>query len=642
MSVWSIFLPDGSEYPLDPAHGITVRQVLGAGMAPIENIWSKHALADGGQWQGARAQANVVTLLLDLSAVGEATFRMLRQELVRGLNPRRQVKARPLTLRHWGADGWRDLSCYYEAGMEGDFNATGHEQVALRLLAVDPFWHGPEETRKIPSMWSYGMFRYIAEWTTADGWDRLGPPVSVGAPGVGSRAVNAIAVDPATDDVYVGGNFTDWDGVAGADYIARWDGTDWYALGSGANAAVYDLLIAPNGDLYAAGRFSSMGGVANTRGIARWDGAAWNAVGTGITNAGGFGMGLLWGSDDCLWMVGDFTEVGGVAAANVAKWNGSAWAEVAGGTNDAVGRIREGLDGEKYILGNFTFCNPAGTPVAANRIARLDGDGATWTPLGSGFPEWQLTGDILVQPDGTLIWTGGGTTAGGVAANRIAQWDGYTWTPLGDGLNGTGYCLAQDAHGLIWVGGAFTQAGERTLAQRLAVWNGYSWLHADINLPGSPFVGALSITWKEVEGAEPAQRVLLGFSTAGDTYYSRRMTVTNEGTAPTRPVLQVRALAKRTLVMIRNETNGKALWFDLPLLAGETVTIDCRPGQQPVASDKRSWRLLGEVPLAGSQFASFELEPGDNVLSVFAWETNWSATVSELTVRVQPAYWGID
>ncbi len=70
--------------------------------------------------------------------------------------------------------------------------------------------------------------------------------------------------------------------------IARWDGNSWSDVGGGvtgeADAAVYALAVLDDGSgpaLYAAGRFASAGG-ASVSNIARWDGTNWTAVGNGF------------------------------------------------------------------------------------------------------------------------------------------------------------------------------------------------------------------------------------------------------------------------------------------------------------------------------------------------------------------------
>src|SRR5438105_7263630 len=58
------------------------------------------------------------------------------------------------------------------------------------------------------------------------------------------------AVASAGNDVYIGGNFTAAGGVPAAN-IARWNGSQWQALGTGADGAVYALTLSDNGVLYA-------------------------------------------------------------------------------------------------------------------------------------------------------------------------------------------------------------------------------------------------------------------------------------------------------------------------------------------------------------------------------------------------------
>ena len=98
--------------------------------------------------------------------------------------------------------------------------------------------------------------------------------------------------------------------------------------------------------------------------------------------------------------------------------------------------------------------------------------GETWAPLGSG-----MNADVyalIYDSGGNLVAGGSFTSAGGVTANRIAQWNGSTWSPLGSGMNGEIYALATDNNGNLYAGGNFTSAGEVT-ATRIAKWDGTSW-----------------------------------------------------------------------------------------------------------------------------------------------------------------------
>src|SRR5439155_6605023 len=91
-----------------------------------------------------------------------------------------------------------------------------------------------------------------------ENWDgRFRGPAGV------SGVVRAVAVAP-NGDIYVGGDFTMAINSSGsyftANHVARWDGSGWWALGSGVDNSVYALAIDPQGEVYAGGYFTSAGG----------------------------------------------------------------------------------------------------------------------------------------------------------------------------------------------------------------------------------------------------------------------------------------------------------------------------------------------------------------------------------------------
>jgi hypothetical protein len=126
------------------------------------------------------------------------------------------------------------------------------------------------------------------------------------------------------------------------------------------------------------------------------------------------------------------------------------------------------------VGGSFTNAYDfPGLASIVNRIARWDA-ATGWSPLGTG-----VSGSVLtIREQGGLVYVGGAfTNAGGNTANRIAVWDGANWSPLGtgsaNGLNGTVNAILVDGSD-IYVGGSFTTAGGAT-ARAVARWNGSSW-----------------------------------------------------------------------------------------------------------------------------------------------------------------------
>lgn len=122
-------------------------------------------------------------------------------------------------------------------------------------------------------------------------WDGAWHSVGGGMNGVGY----AIAVfdDGRGEAVYVGGSFTRA-GLPGnftnVRNIARWDGVAWEPLGAGVLGGnpnevlalcVFDGGAGHGPSLYAAGTFNTAGSTAVSN-IARWDGSQWHAVGSGI------------------------------------------------------------------------------------------------------------------------------------------------------------------------------------------------------------------------------------------------------------------------------------------------------------------------------------------------------------------------
>lgn len=69
-------------------------------------------------------------------------------------------------------------------------------------------------------------------------------------------------------NLYVGGYFTSAGGVA-ANHIAKWDGSNWSAVGSGVNSSIRALAVDGANQLYIGGDFSTAGGKSSDF-LAKW------------------------------------------------------------------------------------------------------------------------------------------------------------------------------------------------------------------------------------------------------------------------------------------------------------------------------------------------------------------------------------
>ncbi len=372
--------------------------------------------------------------------------------------------------------------------------------------------------------------------------DEFAGPAGTGGTG-GPGTVYAIIKD-ASNNIYVAGGFTTVVGMP-ANYIAKWDGTTWSALGTGMSFEVKCLAIDGDGNIYAGGYFLTAGGV-TANNIAKWDGTTWSALGDGI-DGGTYNEvnAIAIDGDGNVYAGGDFTTAGGVPANYIAKWNGTTWSAFGDGMNEVVRAIAIDGDGNVYAGGNFTTAGA----VSTNLIAKWNG--TAWSALGDGLYGTNVYA-LLIDNNGLLY--AGGTGIGTVndTGNAIAKWDGTAWTELGTYLdqamhvvclatdntgniyagglaqfgiskwNGTTWSISEDwvkgdvrsllieNTGNIYAGGDFTEAGDVTNVHNIAKWNGSVWsplaniLTNPINTLAIDFAGNLYV------GGE--------FTTAGNGY----------------------------------------------------------------------------------------------------------------------------
>src|SRR5690606_22910149 len=144
---------------------------------------------------------------------------------------------------------------------------------------------------------------------------------------------------------------------------------------------------------------------------------------------------------------------------NIARWNGSVWLPLGEGDNNGVNSDVYALtvyDGKLIVGGSFTSAGG----VDARAIAQWDG--VSWSSLNPGQVIFLNSINAMTIWNNNLIVGGKFTKIGEVPANNIAKWNGVSWSSLGAGAsNGVlGSVVALTTlNGDVIVGGRFSQAG---------------------------------------------------------------------------------------------------------------------------------------------------------------------------------------
>ncbi len=379
----------------------------------------------------------------------------------------------------------------------------GTNQGILASVVWDPDGEGPE-TPKVAVGGAFTiagttLANYVATYDPQTGeWSRLGNGFN--------SMVLSLAVLPE-GGLVAGGTFTQADGQT-ARRVARWNGSGWVAMGQGFDANVSAVTVRPNGDVIAAGAFTHSGATAINR-IARWDGAAWQGLGTGIIAPDGLGVFALSSLDNGdLVAGGEFTNAGGLAAANVARWDG-AWHAMAAGFDSNVRAFTHwDSDGAGPLpvrlvaAGNFTaraaiwsgsaWLNLTGLSVidalgttAGGQLVAGSGlnnngvyvrTGSTWQVLGGGAKG--VATSFAALPDGRLFVGGGSfylVNSSATPTSNVGLWDGTSWTVPGSGFNHEVWSLAPTPGGGLIAGGWFTGVDEQQRTDMVARWDGTRW-----------------------------------------------------------------------------------------------------------------------------------------------------------------------
>lgn len=616
--------------------GFVVEQVYGAGMPPVQHLAARRALLDGQEFQRTRIPHRVFRLRSSFVGSTLSDYHAERRAFIESIRP--DDKDQAYIFRYSGAGGLaREIRARYDRGLEmrgpQGFNEKG---IWVQFVAHNPFFERVGNSSVAldvnNTVTSYGDLARI------DGvWQAL----STSAPNT-NAVINAVAISNDGGTVYFGGNFEDFDGITGADFIVQYDVADGsFSLlgGSGDfNNIVNDLLVAPDGTLYATGTFTNVAGDGDADFIAQWNGSSWSAVGTPSAGSPSGAYAMVTDEVGGLYVGVGGADWAGISGCDVlAYWDGSSWtrpgADHANHGNPVEG-LEWGLDGKLYIGGSFV--NLAGIS-SADYFARYDPDSDAFEAVLIDTLDGAVE-NVLRGPGGELYIGGWFTQWGSEGVVFLGVYNGQEIAQLGEGIADGGGAehverLRFDNEGRLWVTGYFTETGDGLELDDVVIWNGVTFVKPEFQNEDSP----ATHTGLAIRGDD--LYMTFGSSISGDTIdVGGVTTVTNDGSAKAYPVLYFKSDGAARLTNVVNITTGRRLYFDYNLAPEEELTVDLRPGSRKMVSSVfgSQWKIL-----PGSDVSDFYLRPGDNEILAFVEDDGTSPTVVA-TIRWRHTDWSVD
>lgn len=602
--LWSIVSPDGIVTNLNTL-GIEVLAYTGAGMPPIENITTPFGILGGSVYQRTVVRSRQIILVCAVQGQALGQIQRIKQGIINQVAPYNSVQAaRQLKLRYQLVNYCGDLigttlevPVIYDGDLTGSVTNLYQDRFSLVFTELAP--PGVVELATIqPSLAYYtalGTINGVQYRTSAGVWTILTASQSYGP-------VNAMLYD-ASGDLWWGGSNT----VA---RVATRSGSVSQVVSfvaTPASTVVAALAQAANGDMYVGGNFTSPQNY-----IMKYSGGVFSAVGATIN---GIVYALCSDNAGNLYAGGAFTApVGGFG-----KWNGTTWATLgagAAGIGALIYRIIKGLDGNLIISGDFTSFNG----VSANNIAKYNVTTGVTTALGSGLNGVVRWTENL--PDGRVIAVGDFTLSGPITVNYAAIWNGAGWSPLGGtGLNNTVQSVTVDqSTGDIYLFGQFTALTNTAypITPTAVKYNGSLFLPIDLYTSNAVFRSAFRASDKELAvGENSSFPVFVGGQTA----------LNYTGTADVIPQIKLTGPGQ-VYTITNYTTKKAIYFKDLYLQAGETATLTIGGigGVSFVSSFANPANILGKI-LPGSDITSFGLRPGTNNITCFMTGTTGASKI---------------
>ncbi|MBK9639471.1 MAG: T9SS type A sorting domain-containing protein [Bacteroidetes bacterium] len=240
--------------------------------------------------------------------------------------------------------------------------------------------------------------------------------------------------------------------------IRRISGGIVYPFGNGIQNGQVRCLQEYNGELYVGGNFTTVDSTINANRIARWDGNQWHAIGTGVTG----GLPSLYAMakyNGELYVGGNFSSINGFPSQNISRFDGVSWDSLNAGVSGFIfSMLVDSINDVLYVGGAIGSAGEIPTPCG---VAKWDGN--NWSAVG--------TEPIELDPKTMIMYKGklfaGGVTKGlnsmGQMVFQMAWFDGQNWNPVCDTMDGgeiQSLCVYQDE---LYVGGYFKMINDSAL-----------------------------------------------------------------------------------------------------------------------------------------------------------------------------------
>jgi len=558
------FVIGGTTYNLASDLGLVVQQMLGAGAPPVDNIASQYALTDGAYFQRRIHRPRTVTLICQLAGTSAANLAALRADLVELM-----LGAGAFTLRYSPNSGTiteLDLAVRYAGGLEGGQVQANIEQLAIQLLAVDPFWNAGAATPVsigvgVALAAAAGFMRTSLAWASMTG---------SGYPTAAALTKGSIASNIAGTVVYICSGST----------LYRWSSGTWSSWA--ANATVRCVAFQPNNvGIYVGGDFTTINGVAVAR-VAKFDGTStFAAIGTP------FGV----SSTHALDIASDGQPVIGTdsGASGVLKYDGAGtWAYVNAAVVPRPGGVAYTLE---CTTDGYVWIGTNGGWLSKELIASAS------SSVPSPAPSAGTINAVQLDANG-MLWVGGNFTLSGVT-RYLAGWTGSAWI-IPTGVTTEVMALRCQQSGAIYIGCTGDSAGGSFLEMQ------------------SGYVCTQVLGWEMLTSAV----VAIGSSYAGDILVVGKNGTTTAYTASTASVtaagsdghftLAITCTTAATIREVANITTAVGASLALAVGAGDVITFDTRAG---TITSQLQGRLVGQV-INNVSLASLVLAKGANTLAV--------------------------